>query len=113
MMKRKDLPAVDDAALTRRDLIAGAVGTLGGAMLAGLPTALSSQQSAVARPVVPADATKLQGGATSPLGARSAFETPSRAPSGETTGSSYTPLQDLAGNITPSDLHFEIGRAHV
>ena len=107
MRKRKDLPAVDDAALTRRDLIAGAVGTLGGAMLAGLPTALSSQQSAVARPVVPADATKLQGGATSPLGARSAFETPSRAPSGETTGSSYTPLQDLAGNITPSDLHFE------
>ena len=95
------------AALTRRDLIAGAVGTLGGAVLAGLPTALSSQQSTIAHPAVPLDATRLQGGATTPLGVRSAFEAPSRAPYGETTGSSYTPLQDLAGNITPSDLHFE------
>jgi sulfane dehydrogenase subunit SoxC len=95
--------------LTRRDLLAGAVGTLGGAVLAGLPITLDAQGAteAAARPVVPADATKLQGGATTPLGARSAFETPTRAPYGETTGSSLTPLQDLAGSITPSDLHFE------
>ena len=105
---------VQDNALTRRDLIAGAVGTIGGAVLAGLPTALPGQpiarpgqQPTAARPAVPADATKLQGGTTTPLGARSAFETPSRAPYGETTGSSLTPLQDLAGNLTPSDLHFE------
>ena len=103
----------EDTALTRRDLIAGAVGTIGGAMLAGLPASLAGQQAAAApqtapaRPAVPADATKLQGGTTTPLGARSAFEAPSRAPYGETTGSSNTPLQDLAGNITPSDLHFE------
>lgn len=95
--------------LTRRDLLAGAVGTLGGAVLAGLPLTLDAQGTtdAAARPAVPADATKLQGGATTPLGARSAFETPTRAPYGETTGSSLTPLQDLAGSITPSDLHFE------
>ncbi len=101
------LPADATPALTRRDLLAGAVGTLGGAMLAGIPTALTAQQAPSARPAVPADATKLQGGATSPLGARSAFEAPTRAPVGETTGSSLTPLQDLTGNITPSDLHFE------
>ena len=98
---------VQDNALTRRDLIAGAVGTIGGAVLAGLPTALPGQQPTAARPAVPADATKLQGGTTMPLGARSAFEAPSRAPYGETTGASHTPLQDLAGNLTPSDLHFE------
>ena len=103
----------EDTALTRRDLLAGAVGTIGGAMLAGLPASLAGQQTsaaaqtALARPAVPADATKLQGGTTTPLGTRSAFEAPSRAPYGETTGGSNTPLQDLAGNITPSDLHFE------
>lgn len=95
-------------ALTRRDLLAGAVGTLGGAMLAGLPVALGAQTTdAPARPVVPADATKLQGAPTSPLGERSPFETPVRGPTGATTGSSLTPLQDLTGSITPSDLHFE------
>jgi len=104
-----DMTAAADAspALTRRDLLAGAVGTLGGAMLAGLPIALDAQQSTPVLPSVPDDATKRQGGATSPLGARSAFETPTRSPAGETTGSSNTPLEELAGNITPSDLHFE------
>ncbi|MFN5154029.1 MAG: sulfite dehydrogenase, partial [Gemmatimonadota bacterium] len=38
---------------------------------------------------------------------RSPFETPTRAPYGETVGNSLTPLQDLTGVITPSDLHFE------
>ncbi len=102
----------DSPALTRRDLIAGAVGSLGSAMLggampAGLPTALGSQEAAPARPAVPDDATKLQGAPTSALGERSRFETPRRGPTGATTGSSLTPLQDLAGTITPSDLHFE------
>src|SRR5690606_12547168 len=56
---------------------------------------------------VPPDATKLQGAPTSALGARSPFEAPTRGPTGATVGSSLTPLQDLAGSITPSDLHFE------
>ncbi|AMW03943.1 sulfite dehydrogenase [Gemmatimonas phototrophica] len=109
-----DTPDSTDAAeaaspaLTRRDLLAGAVGTLGGAMLAGLPAVLGAQQAvAPAAPAVPTDATKLQGAPTSPLGERSPFETPKRGPTGATTGSSLTPLQDLTGNITPSDLHFE------
>lgn len=93
--------------LSRRDLISGAAGALGGVMLGGLPMALRGQQAMPTRPVVPVDATKLQGAPTSPLGQRSAFETPSRAPRGETVGSSSTPLRELAGNITPADLHFE------
>jgi hypothetical protein len=35
------------------------------------------------------------------------IEHPARTPTGETTGNSLTPLQDLTGTITPSDLHFE------
>jgi sulfane dehydrogenase subunit SoxC len=41
------------------------------------------------------------------LGARSAFEQPVLAPTGVTTGASYTPLQRLTGTITPADLHFQ------
>jgi len=44
---------------------------------------------------------------TTQVGTRSPFETPTRAPYGETVGNSLTPLQDLTGVITPSDLHFE------
>jgi sulfane dehydrogenase subunit SoxC len=41
------------------------------------------------------------------LTARSPFEAPALAPTGVTTGASYTPLQALQGSITPSDLHFQ------
>ena len=105
--RTSDATDVASTPLSRRDLLTGAAGVLGGVVLAGLPLPLDGQQAAPARPVVPPDATKLQGAPTSPLGARSAFEAPSRAPYGETVGSSLTPLQDLTGNITPSDLHFE------
>ncbi len=106
-MSRRRTTGPEGSALTRRALLTGTAGALGGAVLAGLPGVLDSQEAAPARPIVPDDATKLQGAATSPLGERSPFETPSRAPFGETVGSSYTPLQDLTGVITPSDLHFE------
>lgn len=97
--------------LSRRDLLAGAAGAIGGAVLAGMPSVVTGQagtQTAAAAPiVVPIDATKLPGAPTSALGARSPFETPTRSPVGAITGSSYTPLQELSGSITPSDLHFE------
>ncbi len=100
--------------VTRRELLAGAAGVIGGAVIAGLPAALEGQQGAASpsapgkpRPTVPADPTKLQGGPTSAVGARSAFEAPVRTPTGETVGNSMTPLQDLTGSITPTDLHFE------
>jgi sulfane dehydrogenase subunit SoxC len=96
-----------DTSVTRRDLLVGAAGALGGAVLAGLPVSVDGQEAAAARPTVPADPTKLQGGVTTQVGTRSPFETPTRAPYGETVGNSLTPLQDLTGVITPSDLHFE------
>ena len=99
--------------LTRREMIGGSAAALGasvvGARLAGASTAgvdaTALTQDAV---TVPADPTKLQGLPTSPLGARSPFVKPVRGPqTGMTVGSSLTPLQDLTGPITPSDLHFE------
>lgn len=50
------------------------------------------------------DPTKVLGPMPSQLGSRSPYEQPLRKPSDT---SSRTPLQDLYGTITPSDLHFE------
>ena len=66
------------------------------------------------RPRVPDDPTKVPGTPPRELGQRSPFEQPQRRvnrrlPSGE----SETPLQDLRGIITPSDLHFERHHAGV
>ena len=44
---------------------------------------------------------------TAPIGARSRFVVAVRNPTGQVTGTSLTPLQDLTGTITPADLHFE------
>src|SRR5438105_9516128 len=56
------------------------------------------------------DPTKAPGIPPSALGRRSAFEHPQRAPIGIV---SRTPLQDLRGTITPSDLHYERHHAGV
>jgi sulfane dehydrogenase subunit SoxC len=55
---------------------------------------------------VPADPTKVPGGPTTAVGTRSPFVNPQRTPVGEITGTALSPLQDLTGTITPSDLHF-------
>ena len=49
----------------------------------------------------------MQGPLSTDVGARSPFERPKRVSLGERRTSSLTPLQDLDGIITPSDLHFE------
>src|SRR3569833_1209509 len=99
---------MDDKTLSRRSLIAGAAAAAGGAIVASLP--LDAQQTAKAAPpvppVVPEDPSKMPGSATPEVGSRSPFFNPKRSPAGEITGSSRTPLQDLTGTITPSDLHF-------
>ena len=98
--------------LTRREAIAGAATAIGAAAVAKV----SAQEGPAASGptvTVPADPTKLQGLPTSPLGARSPFVKPSRTPVGETVGSSLTPLQELTGPLTPSDLHFERHHAGV
>src|SRR3954447_24467784 len=60
-----------------------------------------------------ADPTKAPGAPTTAVGARSTFVHPTRAPTGSASDSSFTPLQDFAGTITPSDLHFEVHHAGV
>jgi sulfane dehydrogenase subunit SoxC len=109
-------------AVTRRGLLAAAAVSASGAVLSRLPAAGQGPTKPGAAPPppapatasgafdlasVPADPTKAPGPPTSALGARSPFETPARAPAGILTGSSYTPLQDLTGTVTPADLVFE------
>jgi len=52
------------------------------------------------------DPSKVPGAPTTSVGTRSPFVHPTRAPTGSSSGSSFTPLQDLTGTITPADLHF-------
>ncbi|MFI5311130.1 MAG: sulfite dehydrogenase [Gemmatimonadales bacterium] len=100
----------DEEVLSRRDLLVGAAGAIGVAVVAGLPGIAAGQQGAkpsLAPAPIPEDPTKLQGAPTSAVGTRSQFFAPARTPTGLTTGSSLTPLQDLSGTITPADVHFE------
>lgn len=94
--------------LSRREAIAGTALALGATALGAAASPADAGQEVAAAAPVPPDPTKLQGLPTSALGQRSPFVNPKRGPrTGETTGSSLTPLQDLSGPITPSDLHFE------
>src|SRR5258708_3948603 len=102
----------DTSSISRRTLITGAAVAAGGALLANLPTA-GAQQAAAAPPATPPappvvldDPTKAPGAPTTAVGTRSPFVSLQRAPVGEITGTSFTPLQGLSGTITPSDLHF-------
>ena len=96
----------------RRRVLAGIVGAasaplLGGAALAG-QSGEQSGETPARRPRAPEDPTKMQGRVPSPLGSRSAFETPERLVRVlEPSSSSRTPLGYLQGIVTPADLHFE------
>lgn len=90
--------------IPRRALLAGAAGTLGAAILG---RAAPAQTPATAQDV-PADPSKVPGGPLSDVGSRSPFEHPHRTVQPQAlSASSRTPLQDLDGIMTPSDLHFE------
>ncbi len=101
--------------LSRRDMLAGTAGLLGGAALGAIPLSASQQPATATTPAAPTppppeaplDATRMPGSPTSQVGTRSPFFTPGRTPFGDTVGSSLSPLQDLTGTVTPSDLHFE------
>jgi sulfane dehydrogenase subunit SoxC len=96
-----------DTPITRRTLIAGAAAAAGGALIANMSEADAQQKpTAVPPPPAPLDPTKAPGGPTTAVGTRSSFVNPQRTPVGEITGTALTPLQDLTGTITPSDLHF-------
>ena len=88
-----------DKKLSRRQLLAGAAGAVGSAALA---QSLGAQGSAAPDP------TKVPGQPLSDVGRRAPSEHPRRVLSGANPGVSATPLQDLDGIITPSDLHFVV-----
>lgn len=92
--------------MTRRRLL------LGGAATAAVVMVKSSFGKMVQTgiPEAAMDPTKVVGPLPGPLGTRSPFEHPVRKAS---LTSSQTPLQDLYGIITPSDLHFERHHAGV
>ncbi|UPK70020.1 sulfite dehydrogenase [Chitinophaga filiformis] len=92
--------------MTRRRLL------LGGAATAAVVLVESSFGKMVQTgiPEAAVDPTKQVGPLPGVLGTRSPFEHPQRKPS---LTSSQTPLQDLYGMITPSDLHFERHHAGV
>ncbi len=88
--------------ISRRKALATGAGVIGAAV-----TAAGQSPDQAARAKVPADPTKIQGPLATDVGARSPFEKPKRLSLGDRRTSSLTPLQDLDGIITPSDLHFE------
>ena len=96
--------------LTRRELLAGAAGALAGGVAAQLPVPPLARAQPAAPLAGQPDPTKVQGAPTSAVGTRAAFEQPRRTPG---SISSETPLQDLLGTITPSDLHYERHHAGV
>ena len=95
--------------ISRRTLITGAAVAAGGALLTGCRVTHSRRSRAAPAPRQRhrrGDPTKMPGAPTTAVGTRSPFVTPARAPVGEITGTSLTPLQALSGTITPADLHF-------
>ncbi len=103
-----------DSKISRRALLAGAAGAAGALVLhrgadataAPPPPARPLRQQA-------ADTTRVVGRPASAVGQRSSFERPERLVTSSPGGVSRTPLQDLNGIITPSDLHFERHHAGV
>ncbi len=108
--------AVADASaapVSRRTMLTAAAAAVGGAALASFGPAILAGQAPqkpaapMPPPQVPADPTVVPGMPSEALGARSPFETPALAPTSVMTGSSFSPLQELTGTITPSDLVFQ------
>jgi sulfane dehydrogenase subunit SoxC len=101
--------------ISRRSLLTGGACVVGGVVVKTVFDALVVPSIAYSHPApLSLDPTKVQGYVPTDLGNRAPQEKPKRyvsraLPSGE----SMTPLQDLMGIITPSDLHFERHHAGV
>ena len=85
---------------------------VGAAMVAGAKVLQGVPGAPPAPPTTVQDPTSVQGRTVDDLGERSTFEHPRRKLSNSGT-SSQTPLDDLHGTITPSDLHYERHHAGV
>jgi sulfane dehydrogenase subunit SoxC len=99
----------EKSTISRRRLLAGAATAASIALLRTV-SGQSIHAATDAPATIPPDPTKVQGPPPGALGKRSPFEFPAKKPSDT---SSRTPLQDLYGMITPSDLHFERHHAGV
>lgn len=88
--------------ISRRNLLAGAAAAT--VVLVQTASGKAFQTALTQAENISDDPTKVPGVPPGTLGTRSAFEKPVKTPS-ET--SSRTPLQDLYGTVTPSDLHYE------
>ena len=107
-MSRKD--DSDNGNVTRRAALAGMAGAAGTVLARS--AAGQELQTSADRPWAPADPSKVLGNWSSPLGARSPFETAQREVTFSGTAS-RTPHQALQGIITPSAMHFERHHAGV
>jgi sulfane dehydrogenase subunit SoxC len=86
----------------------GWITTTSGVIAAGLIKTQADAVQLVAQEAPPADPTKVPGRFVSEVGQRAPAEQPRRLlREVALSSSSRTPLQDLMGVITPSDLHFE------
>jgi sulfane dehydrogenase subunit SoxC len=100
------MPRKEGSKLSRRAWIA----TTSGVIAAGLVRSQSDAIKLVAQeaPAAGPDPTKVPGRLVSEVGRRAEAEQPRRLLRAEAlSSSSRTPLADLMGTITPSDLHFE------
>lgn len=108
-----------DPIVSRRGLICGAVGVAMAAwserLRGAVPRGLTSGIAHV--PLAPLnglpDPVRAPGHGTTAVGTRAPSVHLARTPVGEVVGDSLTPLQDLYGIITPSDLHYERHHAGV
>lgn len=97
---KKDL--ITTTKISRRSLLAGAAAA--SIVLVQTASGKAFQAALTASELAADDPTKVPGVPPGTLGTRSPFEKPVKTPSDT---SSRTPLQDLHGMITPSDLHYE------
>lgn len=88
--------------ISRRALLGGAA--TAAVVLVQTASGKAFQAGSTAAEIISEDPTKVPGVPPGILGTRSPFEKPVKDPSAT---SSRTPLQDLVGIITPSDLHYE------
>lgn len=108
--------------VSRRVLLGGVAGAAAGALVGTIPRVATGQRAAsaaaqasqAAAPSAPSfEPNSLLGAPTSAQGERAAQVAPTRVPVGQVAGSSRSPLGQLTGTITPSDLHFERHHAGV
>ena len=98
----------DDPVVSRRAMIAGVAVTAGGLLL----KQVSAPPPSTGVPMLE-DPSAAPGSGTTATSVRSPFEAPARTPVGVLTGPAYSPIQDLTGTITPTDLVFERHHAGV